>query len=627
MVMNIKAAGIAVGLAAALASAPVAALDIVRLGRPAAAVLVDPAAPPSAKFAAQELVNYVKAITGVELKRIERPNTAWKTIRIGRPPAATNGVDEIACFINAKGELELTGAGPRAPVFAVYKFLERSAGVRYWSPWREEVPRLKKFSVPKTFELRHVPSFEWRDGWGVSDNGRPSVIRPWKRKIGHNSAFTPETGAGRFEASIGETMMNLFLRPDRYFAAHPDWYALRDGKREGSQMCAASAGAMDRLVEEVREYLREHPGTRVLAMSSQDNDRFCRCEKCAKTVERGGCGNMVLEVQIVNETARRLRMEFPAVRFALLAYWTKEAPPLKLKLEPNVDAGLAIARNMVAPVDRDAQWMAKVKGWRKAVKGDLYFWDYYANFRNFNEPRPDFINMAANLRCYRKFGMKGGFAQMRLGELANFGEMLAYLWGQLLWDCEQDENALIAEYIRGNYGAGAADVEAYWRLQVESMRKYPKANMGMYHSNYDEWFKARQMFQSWELVNRAMEATKDDRIAHRKVEYLYCAVLNDFCLRWDRQDIDHAIAGVKLKYPLPVPWDMVDELDDLRQEYGAGYWGEHREWDSAIEEFRRRAAAHKADAARPGAFNPYGGRNFRTYTRRQIKPRSKAQQY
>lgn len=622
--MTMRSCLVALGLVAAMDAA---ALDIVRLGRPAAAILVDPAAEPSAGFAAAELKHYVKELTGVELPSVVRPNTAWKTIRIGQPLATTNGIDEIACFVNRKGELELTGAGSRGPIFAVYKFLEKAAGVRYWSPWCEYVPKLKKFSVPKTFELRHVPSFEWRNGWGVSDNGRPSVINPWKRKIGHNAVFPPETKAEPYEVGLGETMMNRFLRPDRYFAAHPDWYALRDGKRAGTQMCASSSEALDRLVEEVREYLRAHPRTVVLAMASQDNADFCRCKKCEKILQRYGCGNTALELTVVNGVARRLADEFPSVQFAALAYWTKQTPPAKMKIEPNVAVGLALERNMAAPVYKDARWRENAAGWRKAVKGNLYFWDYYANYCNFNEPRPDFVNIAENLRSYRRLGMKGGFAQLRLGELANFGEMLAYLWGQLMWDCDQDENALIAEYIRGNYGPAAAEVQAYWQLQVDSMRKYPKASLGMYHSNYNEWFGAKEMAKAWDLICTAMEKTKEGQPARRKVEYLYCAVLNDFCLRWGRLDLDNKMRGMKLSHPIAAPWDLVAELDDLRREYNEGYWSEHTHWDEMMDKLRAEHNERKAKYSKPGAISPYTGRNYRTYTPRKVVPRSKSQQW
>ena len=129
------------------------AFNIVANGRAQAAVLVDPQATESAAKAADELIVYVEKMTGQKLRRIDRPNTAWKTIRIGAP-AKFSKSDEIAVFVNRRGELEITGEGTRGPVYAVFKFLE-TFGVRYWSPWRETVPEVKSL-IPVKYNRHHT---------------------------------------------------------------------------------------------------------------------------------------------------------------------------------------------------------------------------------------------------------------------------------------------------------------------------------------------------------------------------------------------------------------------------------------------------------------------------------------
>ncbi|MGN1360596.1 MAG: DUF4838 domain-containing protein, partial [Kiritimatiellia bacterium] len=350
---------------------------LVRDGRPAADIMIDPKANEYAPYAAQALVDYVKKISGVELKIAKRRNPSRGVIRIGRPGGAAEATDSIACFVNRQGELELTGQGTRGNAYAVYKFLEHAFGVRYWSPWREKVPSMKTLAVPSNYALRQTPAFEWREGWGVSDNGRPSVINPWKVKAGRNGGVWPPAGTP-YRAGAGETMMNQFLKPDKYFAQHPEWYALVKGDRKGTQICASNPEAIDRLIEEVRETLRNQPDTLVLAMGSQDNADFCQCKKCEALHKKHKCWNMALEATVVNQVAKALAQEFPGVKFCLLAYWTKQTPPQAMVLEPNVAVCLALERNMVAPVSKDAKWVERSKGWEKLCKGGIYFWDYYA---------------------------------------------------------------------------------------------------------------------------------------------------------------------------------------------------------------------------------------------------------
>ncbi|MGN1359220.1 MAG: DUF4838 domain-containing protein [Kiritimatiellia bacterium] len=576
-------------------------------GEPSAVVVVDENAPNSAALVAQSFVKYVKEMTGARLRVVDEPDEG-NVIRIGRPGVASTNLDAIAVFVNPKHELEITGNGWRAINYAAYKFLENAFGVRYWSPWREHVPKHKGLAIPDTYTLRYAPPFEVRAGWSVSDCTPRG--KEWAKRVGHN-------GPLGYPVGIGETMMNLFLNPRKYFVHHQEWYAQVKDYRKGSQICPSNSEALEKLVEEVRDYLQKHPETLVLSLASQDNCEFCTCPDCKKIAKKGG--NAALEIYVANHVARTLAKEFPTVKFSVLAYWTKEVYPKQMPLEPNVCVGLALGYNRAYPVSADRAFCANAAAWAQACGGMIYIWDYYANFRNFNEPRPDFINMGANMRYYRDHGYRGVSAQMRLGRLSYFSELVAYLWAQLAWNPDQDEEGIIKEYFRLNYGAGAKDVEAYWNLQLRAMRGAKHVGMGMYGSNYDEWYRAKEMFEAWDLLNHALEVTKDSPLDNRQVEFLYCAALNDLCWRWDRQKLDQHIQTAELKYPIPAPWDMAEELNDIARKYKEGYWSEHKGWDEMVKVFREMHAARKEKFEKDPEGSIYKGKNFRPYLKRPYK--------
>lgn len=577
-----------------LLASPAGAFDIVRDGRAAAVVVVDEKAPASAAKAASEFAAYVGKITGARLEVADAPVAGMATIRVGAPCAA-KGTDAISVFVNRKGELEITGREPRGPVYAAYKFLE-TFGVRYWSPWRETVPKASSLAVRDDFRLDHHPPFDWRSGWSVSDCGDSPAMRAWRVKVGHNGSVPADCG-GPYQFTYGETITYRYMKPKDHFGAHPDWYAYVEGRRQPTQLCASSKGGLDAFTAEIRAELQAHPEKRFVSLVSADNDQFCQCPGCRKIRARLKGGNAALEVHIANEIARRLGREFPDVQFTILAYWTKEDAPQNARLEKNVAVGLALGHPHNLPVSKCRVWQQKAAGWEKLARDRLYIWDYYAGFNNFNEPRADFVNIAETMRHYARRGYRGVSAQLALGRTANFGELKAYLWAQFAWDPSRDIDKMIAEYIAANYGAGAPFVQKYWEQNLRLMRTSRDVSMGMYFMNYDKWYRAREMLRAWELVHQALDATEGDEESHRQCELLYVSVLSDFLLRWDRQEVEKEVARHPELKPAPTPASMLAEVEALLRKYPQFYWSEKITWKTQLAAFQEQEAARQAKRA------------------------------
>ena len=609
-------------LSAAASGALVGPFVIAKGGQAAAVIVIDEAAPFSAQKAASELARYVMAMTGARMPVTNAPVAGLATIRVGAP-TPDDGMDEIDLSVTPDGELSLTGGGSRAPVYAVYKFLE-TLGVRYWSPWRETVPESKDLSVPGDFRLRYRPPFAWRSGWSLSDCGNWEASFAWRFKVGHNSLNRKEYG-GHYQYSNSESMTFRWLNPKTIvdppkrtggdieidpdfdkmvselkddigevrqsrFITHPDWYALVGGQRVPHQICATSKDGLGELVAEVRAYLKANPGIQYVSLVSNDNDQFCRCAGCVALRKELDGGNMALEASVANHVARALADEFPSVKFTILAYWTKERAPKRLLLEPNVSVCLAMGHPQNLPVTKCAVWREKAEEWERLAPGRISIWDYYAGFNNFNEPRADFFNIGETMRYYRDHGYMGVSAQLALGRTANFGELKAYLWAQMAWNPDQDESKIIDEYIDANYGAGAPFVREYWGQNLRLMRETECVKMGMYGMNYDAWYKAPEMLRAWELIHKALDATKGDKAAHEQCEILYVSILGDFLLRWKRQDIDAALKRRPDLMPRPDRAAILAECEALVAKYRPGYWSEKLSWADQFEKFRQETA-------------------------------------
>jgi len=151
----------------------------------AVVVAADAAAPE--KTAAAELAAYLKKITGAEFAIMPRADAAGRpVIAVGPGAAATvapdldlskageHGLGDDGIVLESVGKnLVLTGAAgaTRGTIYAVYEFLERACGVRWWTPTAETVPSRPTLAV--TLEpTRYVPPFVYREAFGTA-------IRPY----------------------------------------------------------------------------------------------------------------------------------------------------------------------------------------------------------------------------------------------------------------------------------------------------------------------------------------------------------------------------------------------------------------------------------------------------------------
>ncbi len=246
-------------LLAVLASAGLSAFTVradfvvVDKGRANAVVMLGDDAQ-ATKFAAKELCKYVKVMSGAELPVVaDSDSGGTNALRIvsAKPNLRR---DEIVLGIDKSGRvLELTGDGPRGGLNAVYELLERW-GVRYFTPEREKVPQASTLSLPDGFSYAYAPPFETRKPGSIPLDR--NIGPAWAVKLRVSREYSNKNYGGRRDGNIGSghSLGNKsFVDVKKHFAEHPEWYALRGGKRvKDGQLCHANPEMRARLLEEVR---------------------------------------------------------------------------------------------------------------------------------------------------------------------------------------------------------------------------------------------------------------------------------------------------------------------------------------------------------------------------------------
>ncbi|WP_461207950.1 DUF4838 domain-containing protein, partial [Clostridium sp. DL1XJH146] len=71
------------------------------------------------------------------------------------------------------------------------------------------------------------------------------------------------------------------MPPHEFFATHPEFFSLYDGRRiADGQLCLSNPAVLRTMIARLRTYIDEHPGCWVYSVSQNDNEKPCQCANC-----------------------------------------------------------------------------------------------------------------------------------------------------------------------------------------------------------------------------------------------------------------------------------------------------------------------------------------------------------
>ena len=544
---------------------------VVDNGRPVAVVCVVGNASSAAQFAAKEITKYVEAMTGAKLKIVVGRTVGGARIEIDD---AVKGLEREEFRIETKsGVLSLAGGSPRAALYAAYEFLEH-VGCGFWSPLNETVPSVKSISVEKSWKVQSKPAISWRQV-----HSQYGYKIPWKPKLRINGRLwteaTPANLGGSDSMAMGQSLAGLNGNgaEKKLFAEHPDWFAWRakEKQRVYQQMCTSSDAVLSAVVARIRAKYKENPSrTAYEAVSMRDNAKVCQCDKCSRFAAKYG-GASALIADFANRVAREIGKDLPNVRICFLAYWITSTPPKGITLEPNVTVCWAKLRNFAVPPSQVKGHDAALDKWRELAHGNVVIWDYNAQFRGYLLPTPIIDMMGPGLREYAKKEINGVLMQMAGfgASLMDFAEMRTWVCAKLMWNPFQDEHELMRRWCDGACGAGAPAVKEW--LEIRRKARDRKRSYGPYDTDSLHTFKPRELVAAYWLMQKALEATKDDPRTSEQVRRVSLAPLTAVICNYNR---GVSVAAKAEKTPLPPRDKLVDEFEAICTRYKVKSFGE-----------------------------------------------------
>ena len=187
----------------------------------------------------------------------------------------------------------IEGASRVGALYGTYRFLEQ-LGVRFFGLGDTGTVIPASAALPRRLDVAEAPGYETRGFWAWE----PRADRDFLLWMARNrlNLWTAEERDPPFLAKLGirlvaggHAIQKVCLDPDRYAAAHPEWYGMVDGRRRpeigpdaGVNFCTSNVEAVRTLAGNLAHEVCAGRWRRAdaLAVWMLDDGHWCECDAC-----------------------------------------------------------------------------------------------------------------------------------------------------------------------------------------------------------------------------------------------------------------------------------------------------------------------------------------------------------
>ena len=491
-------------------------------------ILTAPSASPTVRHAAYELAGDLHQISGAHFRVTTSPESAGPRIYVGPSAASRRAFPNLKLtalpaegfFIQTSGKnLALAGSDDRGTLYAVYSFLEGHLGVRWYAPRDTFIPHHQVVRIPLLDE-RRFPAFVYRD-----TNEFPVLHHAkWDAHLMLNGVNVPDKPSlgGINRLFNGAENFYQLVPPAKYFAKHPDYYSLINGKRSDylgtadwknrSQLSLVNQNVRRIVTAALVAQARANQNLLVLGLSPNDApDGNSQGPRSRASDARYGAPSGTL-LHFVNRVAAAVQRRLPhrKIWVETLAYQYAEKPPKpgSIKAGPNVLVCLApIAMDYARPITapRNRSTLQALMGWDKVAAGHLQVWTYVTNFSNYLQPFPDWDELGSDLEFYHQHGVSGIFCEGDYNSVGEMQVMRTWVMAHLMWNPGLNVWKLVREFSTGYYGAAGPYIYRYLRLLSKNVKR-PDIRLGIYDSPEAAYLTPKVLNRAKRLFHRALAA-------------------------------------------------------------------------------------------------------------------------
>lgn len=439
----------------------------------------------------------------------------------GRYPAHARAVfrllEELGCRYLWPGE---TGKViPKRPTLTV-----PSLSIRFTPPVAQRNIRFVGVNSP-----RYEPGFALL---GFSPDDYRAKVAPLQLEQPENNWGAWNGIGGSIGIGGGHAGSGLNGGWEEHGKSHPEWFALQaDGTRdltaanERWQVCVSNPALVEHVTNDLIARLDGKPQPPI-SLSPNDGGfcNFCLCEKCKQLDPPEGPKVKMLifakvgqsartEIDYVsltdrylhywNSIAERVTAKVPEQQFVVDAYSYYSDPPVREKVHPSL-----IVRYV--PNETDG-W----DGWRTAGAKRI-FWrpNNLQSGHRTGVPKPVLRSTAEKIQFFTKHGMLATDMDSIFDNWATQG-LEYYVASRVSWDPSQSFDALLDDYCRSGFGAGADQLKQYYTLIDAEIVPVVVSNRSQFPRITPQTVERMRA-----LLVDAGKATANDSESHRRVAFV-----------------------------------------------------------------------------------------------------------
>ena len=488
-------------------------------------------------FAANELAGYLEKVSGEKFTVVTESAIAGaKAIYVGNTIAAAKAgkfvPDEFRIFTSGK-DVIIAGSPQRGVLFGVYEFLERFAGVRFFTPECERIPSKKVLKVPDGLDIRHKPAFAYRFIYGGKRAGGTTAFFRKMRLTGWGGGMAYGSSA-RFGT---DGQCHTYYKYSKDFPEEISW-ADKSGTRhvvktalEGS-ICFSNPEVLKRFAERLKANIaadrrkaeiQKLPPPQYYSVSQNDCDAACGCAKCAKFIAEHGVSGLVID--FTNRLAEIVCRDHPEIKIQIFAYFDSLNPPkTAIRAHKNVIVQITTytqkfhdhLRAVDDPVN--AKFKTLMSAWKKHAD-DLGIWDYWRYFNGFKPSASAALILPGYIRFYKECGVVMFFTEFETSpkDLLSFYDLTIYVGARMLDDPSRDPQPLIDEFMETYYGAAAPAMKKLLDLLTLAVSR-DKVCGEQLRFDQRAYMKDPEFFrQAFALVNEAEKAVSGNPLLKTRV--------------------------------------------------------------------------------------------------------------
>ncbi|MEW6358078.1 MAG: DUF4838 domain-containing protein [Planctomycetota bacterium] len=449
-----------------------------------------------------------------------------------------------------------TPSDPWGTRYAVTGFLDETLGCKFLWPGENglAVPQRKTISVP-FLDVAFTPLLRQRRirSLGYSDRIQEGLNRLSLTKQNFIASRTVETADWfdwhRMGGSLGLEMGDGSILPrevwNRIQKEHPEWLAMQaDGSREPAphesrpRLCKSNPALVEAIVQEKIKELRTHPGQSSISLMTHDGgySGFCLCPACKAMdptdgrptkiwtfnhengkVERFDYVSLTDRMfSFYNAIAERVAKEFPDVLFCGQAYSVYSAPPVRVKLHPNVVirfVGIDYLRDSARREGRE-DWNV----WTKVAAKVLFRPNLLLAGRREGTPVVYAHKLAEDFRYMAHGPILGTDFDACAHNWSTQG-LNYYILAKLHWNPDLDVDAEINDYCRAGFGDGWEHVKCYL-MRLEQLTNRIAAE----ELEVTEPYTPQVIAELHGYLDAAKKAVGDNPTVTRRIAFLRCGL-------------------------------------------------------------------------------------------------------